>query len=389
MCLFKYELKKILLSKVSIIILIFFVLFCICYPAILTYEYNEGVNKSGLTLDDVNDFFRSNESNLDIDMCYEKVDLLKSNKEDSEFFTVVLGTMCNYLEEVNLRKYGKLLVTINSSLEEKENEYISLEHVNKRILELEKEEKTELPEYQRLIDEKEKIQLAGDPQLEIVYFWQQFDTYETVAVIIFIIMFIFLCAQSFTKEKESYMQIIIDSSYHGKKDILLYKCGAFFTIGIGGLLLINVCMGVILFIFGTNNGYNCTLSSLGLNYAYTPYCLNILQYCCLKVIYQSIVILIVSSILLYLLIKIDEGMIASVLSLLLVIAGFLVKIVVPNSLYLICFVSTGLTVDNLFDRYKAIHIGNQIITYPILYGCILAIILLMSMKLIFMSCKKR
>lgn len=273
----RYEIKKLFINKVAILIIIALTIL----PAITNYFNEVNYNKTIASVNDVYELEEQYEGKIDevyFNKNADKLDLIK-NKEQFQIANKDEQFYFDYYNAIkNLNTYeGKTKQPVDSISSLKEQ----LERMD--------ENKEDGTYYYKNTKKKYEMMLsAGEPKFYFARGWNDFFSNTSKTASFFIGMIILLLVSSiFSNEYSSGMDSLILSSKNGRAKIVKYKLAASTIFSISLIIFYNIIQFISIMIPMTTRGWNTPIRSQ-LIFMYSPYNLTMLQYFGINIIFQIV-----------------------------------------------------------------------------------------------------
>ena len=348
-----FEIRKISNKLLYSLLIIIWLVSCFIYPCYYVY-HNKGNMK------EINQLYKQ----------YKDIDLTKERCQEIYDSNKTYPNIYNDLFEVyNAREYrrtGEIQELVFQELHEKQGEIISTNTIKQKLLELKKNNYTDIYEYINLEKQNEMMLKAGEPNIVYKKFWKIFDKNETITVFLFAFVVVFIISPIFSNEYKYKMYMLIDSSIYAKKKNVKYKIMLGYLLSISGVVIINLTMGFIYLILGSYNGYDVKLVNLNIDYAQTPYALSILSYTLLKIEYQCLALMVLVSFTTFVSMKSKSSLLALIIGISALCTGFFYIILNYSSkkIWSLMSITNGLDTQKVFSHYISFKVVNKPILYP-------------------------
>lgn len=286
--------------------------------------------------------------------------------KDISYADSVLYTANSVLDATKYRKTGLMQGMMIQDLIERPNEVISFDKINLRLKELEKTNQTEGNEFQKLVKQKQKMEEVGNPEIIFNRFLMLYHEHETMSAVVIAIFMVFMCSSVFSKEYESKMYLILSTTPYGMRRIVVIKFLAVSILSISCIITMNLSMGGIYLLLGSVSGYDASLSSLSILFAYLPYSLKIWQYFLIKMGYQVLAMLTLNAILFFSSIKHKSYVVTVFIGLLVLSQGTIFYYLGAGNESMLSRLSItyGVTTHKIFYKYHTYDFFTISLEYP-------------------------
>lgn len=277
-----YEIKKIFSQKVIIIWVILLCAASLIYPAYFTYRYNKDSKQKFGNVDKAYEEVWEEYRGYGFDDVSAKSHEEYANRE-SDFCARPVSKYHLYLSKARERKTGihrGVIFEFNMQLH-------SIEGIEQQLWGISDKNSYR---YRNLSREKAMME-SCKVEYSNTLFWENYDVFETILAMVIFIFVLFSLAGIYPVERSSNMRIILSASPVSDFKIITNKWMAGALIGVGSLILVNVNLAAVFILGGSASGFDKCVVNLGMEFAYTPYNITILEYMIIKLIIQTIAML--------------------------------------------------------------------------------------------------
>ncbi|MCI8554689.1 MAG: ABC transporter permease subunit [Clostridiales bacterium] len=397
MKLFRFELKKLLYSPITLLLLLLLTVAGVVQPLLYVHNYRS-VNIK-YQKKDIPDIIAEYEKYANEPMLEEIEDNLRYNelaRERKNLQRVVPDELLIYFDTPidrlflisniqHYREYGYALDKPMFGSSESDSSIRSKQSIRHQISDLTQEGRTDTNEFRALIGRLERMTASDIPGVRYNHFWMKLQDSTGAIMLALAAVFILLVSGVFSREYTAGMYRILASTPSGKCRSMVCKLTACALLGVLTALLMNLLPAAIYLGLGSPVGWDTMLSNLGEGwFTYSPYSLPVYQYFLLKALIDCLAMAVVGALTAWLSLCTRSALHTATISLLLLFTAYGVTFLTDQeSVFSLFSLTYALDTRQLFSDYLLYRPFGVPLPYPAALALFLFLLLILFTLLTF------